>query len=140
MHALFNFDQTSTLHALIRVCTLIHFSGFLKNFCQTFRPNLEFLVKTRYIFWKLLFIWQLSLCYYEYKFRPAHLFRTARFFRACTLIQDTRVRTLFKNSETLSKGPQKFCPKIGIGKKSGKICLLKIGRNENFVIQSRHGD
>ena len=33
MYALFNFDQTSSLHALIRACTLINFSGFLKDFC-----------------------------------------------------------------------------------------------------------
>ena len=39
MHALFNFDQTYSQHALIRACTLIHFSGFLKDFCQMFRPN-----------------------------------------------------------------------------------------------------
>ena len=37
MYALFNFDQTSTLYALIRDCKLIYFL----DFCQIFRPNLE---------------------------------------------------------------------------------------------------
>ena len=41
MHALFNFEQTSTLHAHIRDCTLIFFSKFLKHFRQILRPNLE---------------------------------------------------------------------------------------------------
>ena len=42
VHArLFHFDQTSTLHALIRACALIYFSGSFKDFCQIFRPNPE---------------------------------------------------------------------------------------------------
>ena len=48
----FNFDQTSTMHALIQACTPIHFSGFFKDFFQIFRPNLDFfLAKDRFIFW-----------------------------------------------------------------------------------------
>ena len=54
MYALFNFDQTSTLYALIRDCKLIYFF----DFCQIFRPNLEFfLAKTSFIFWYILFTW-----------------------------------------------------------------------------------
>ena len=34
MYALFNFDHTSTLYALIRDCKLIYFSEFLKIFVK----------------------------------------------------------------------------------------------------------
>ena len=45
MYALFNFDQTSTLYALIRDCKLIYFL----DFCQIFRPNLEFWSKFHHL-------------------------------------------------------------------------------------------
>ena len=47
MHTLFDFDQTSILHALIRTCKLNYFFGFFKDFCQLFRRNLE-------MFWQKL--------------------------------------------------------------------------------------
>ena len=57
MYALLNFDQTSTLYALIRACTLIYFwdleffvkySGLMWNF---FNKNLVYYLVTFVYFW-----------------------------------------------------------------------------------------
>ena len=58
MHALSNFDQTSTLHAFIRDCRFIYFSGFFKDFCQIFRSNLE-------KFWQKLGLFSSNFCSFD---------------------------------------------------------------------------
>ena len=80
MHTLFNFDQTFTLHALIRACTLIYFSWFLKDFCQIFRPNLE-------IFWQKLSSFLVTFFYLAHWWQASVIMnKTASFHAALFLV------------------------------------------------------
>ena len=99
-NALFNFDQTSTLNALIWACTVICFPGLFKDFikysglvwnffCQKLGLFFVIFVYLAY-WWQSSFIMNRNIIFYPAlflvsfaKFLHARLFRTARLFSFC---------------------------------------------------------